>query len=39
VTEHVSERLIRLPFYNNLDGESQERVIRAIREFPWDPMQ
>jgi dTDP-4-amino-4,6-dideoxygalactose transaminase len=36
VTEHVSERLIRLPFYNNLDGESQERVIRAIREFPWD---
>jgi dTDP-4-amino-4,6-dideoxygalactose transaminase len=38
VTEHVSERLIRLPFYNNLDGESQERVIRAIREFPWDQM-
>ena len=36
VTEDVSERLIRLPFYNNLDGESQERVIRAIREFPWD---
>jgi len=35
VTEHVSERLIRLPFYNNLDSESQERVIRAIREFPW----
>jgi dTDP-4-amino-4,6-dideoxygalactose transaminase len=39
VTEHVSERLIRLPFYNNLDGESQERVIRAIREFLLDPMQ
>ena len=38
VTEHVSERLIRLPFYNNLDGESQERVIRAIREFPWESM-
>lgn len=36
VTEHISERLIRLPFYNNLDRESQERVIRAIREFPWD---
>jgi dTDP-4-amino-4,6-dideoxygalactose transaminase len=36
VTEHVSERLIRLPFYNNLDRESQERVIRAIREFPWE---
>ena len=36
VTEHVSERLIRLPFYNNLDRESQDRVIRAIREFPWD---
>lgn len=36
VTEHVSERLIRLPFYNNLDAESQDRVIRAIREFPWN---
>lgn len=36
VTEHVSERLIRLPFYNNLDSESQDRVIRAIREFPWN---
>lgn len=36
VTEHVSERLIRLPFYNNLDVESQDRVIRAIREFPWN---
>jgi len=36
VTEYVSERLIRLPFYNNLDSESQGRVIQAIREFPWD---
>lgn len=36
VTEHVSERLIRLPFYNNLDRQSQERVIQAIREFPWE---
>lgn len=36
VTEHVSERLIRLPFYNNLDSEGQDRVIRAIREFSWD---
>jgi len=36
VTEHVSERLIRLPFYNNLDSESQGRVIQTIREFPWD---
>ncbi len=36
VTEHVSERLIRLPFYNNLDADSQDRVIRAIREFPWN---
>lgn len=30
VTESVSDRLLRLPFYNNLAGEEQERVIEAV---------
>jgi dTDP-4-amino-4,6-dideoxygalactose transaminase len=33
VTEQVSERLIRLPFYNQLTGDDQARIIDAIREF------
>jgi dTDP-4-amino-4,6-dideoxygalactose transaminase len=33
VTESVSNRLIRLPFYNELDFEAQDRVIEAIEEF------
>jgi dTDP-4-amino-4,6-dideoxygalactose transaminase len=33
VTEDVSDRLLRLPFYNTLDNPSQSRVIDAIREF------
>lgn len=33
VTEYVSERLLRLPFYNMLTLEDQERVIEAILEF------
>jgi dTDP-4-amino-4,6-dideoxygalactose transaminase len=33
VTESVSDRLLRLPFYNNLSGDEQERVIEAI--FAW----
>jgi dTDP-4-amino-4,6-dideoxygalactose transaminase len=33
VTESVSDRLLRLPFYNALDEESQARVIGAVREF------
>jgi len=33
VTEDVSDRLLRLPFYNNLSGADQSRVIHAIQEF------
>jgi len=33
VSEEKSERLLRLPFYNNLSREDQDRVITAIREF------
>jgi dTDP-4-amino-4,6-dideoxygalactose transaminase len=31
VTEAVSERLVRLPFYTSLSEEDQERVIEAVR--------
>jgi dTDP-4-amino-4,6-dideoxygalactose transaminase len=33
VTEDVSDRLLRLPFFNDLSEEDQERVICAILEF------
>jgi dTDP-4-amino-4,6-dideoxygalactose transaminase len=33
VTEDVSDRLLRLPFYNDLSAEDQNRVIRAVREY------
>lgn len=33
VTEQVSDRLIRLPFYNNLAEPDQIQVVEAIREF------
>ncbi len=33
VTEDVANRLVRLPFYNNLDPDEQKRVIEAAREF------
>ncbi len=33
VTEHVSDRLLRLPFYNDLTPEDQARVVAAILEF------
>lgn len=32
VTESVSDRLVRLPFYNDLTEADQERVVGAIRE-------
>jgi dTDP-4-amino-4,6-dideoxygalactose transaminase len=35
VTEDISDRLVRLPFYNSFAGEEQSRVIEAIREFPF----
>jgi len=33
VTEDVSDRLLRLPFYNDLSEENQEKVVDAILEF------
>ena len=33
VSETVSDRLLRLPFFNSLDPASQGRVIDAIRDF------
>lgn len=33
VTENVSDRLVRLPFYNDLTESDQERVVAAIREI------
>jgi dTDP-4-amino-4,6-dideoxygalactose transaminase len=33
VTEDVSARLARLPFYTGLDAATQDRVIDAAREY------
>lgn len=33
VTEDVSERLVRLPFYNDLSEEDQASVVAAVREL------
>ena len=33
VTESVSDRLLRLPFYTNLTDEDQKSVIEALKEF------
>ena len=33
VTEEVSERLLRLPFFNDISRDEQARVVDAIREF------
>jgi dTDP-4-amino-4,6-dideoxygalactose transaminase len=33
VTEDVSDRLIRLPFFNDLSSADQESVINAIKDF------
>ena len=37
VTESISDRLVRLPFYNDLSAELQSDVIHAIREFSVAP--
>jgi dTDP-4-amino-4,6-dideoxygalactose transaminase len=34
VTENVSDRLLRLPFYNVLDESKQARVLEALEQFP-----
>ncbi len=33
VTEAVSDRLVRLPFYNDLSREQQARVVKAVLEY------
>jgi dTDP-4-amino-4,6-dideoxygalactose transaminase len=33
VTEDMSDRLLRLPFYNDLDEADQARVVKAIQDF------
>ena len=33
VTEHVSDRLLRLPFFNNLTKDEQQQVIAALLQF------
>jgi dTDP-4-amino-4,6-dideoxygalactose transaminase len=41
VTERVSDCLVRLPFFNDLDGADQETVMSAVRSWnpahPWSP--
>ena len=34
VTEDVSDRLLRLPFYNDLTDQDQAEVIDRVRQFP-----
>lgn len=37
VTEDISDRLVRLPFYNSLTDEDQDRVIAGVESFAqWD---
>lgn len=36
VTEHVSDCLLRLPFYTDMTEAEQERVITALTEFCWN---
>jgi len=36
VTEDVSDRLVRLPFYNDLTEADQARVVTAVGEFRWE---
>jgi dTDP-4-amino-4,6-dideoxygalactose transaminase len=33
VTEDISDRLVRLPFYTNMDPADTERVIEAVCAF------
>jgi dTDP-4-amino-4,6-dideoxygalactose transaminase len=35
VTEAVSDRLLRLPFYNQLTEADQASVVAAVKEFGW----
>ena len=33
ITEDISDRLVRLPFYNSLTTEEQDKVIHVVKEF------
>jgi dTDP-4-amino-4,6-dideoxygalactose transaminase len=33
VSEDVSDRLLRLPFYNDLDEATQNRIVETVRQF------
>jgi dTDP-4-amino-4,6-dideoxygalactose transaminase len=33
VAEDISDRLLRLPFYNDLEQWQQDKVIQAVRSF------
>jgi dTDP-4-amino-4,6-dideoxygalactose transaminase len=35
VTEDISDRLLRLPFYNDLTGSDQQAVVDALLDFDW----
>lgn len=35
VVEDVSDRLLRLPFYNDLTSDALDRIVTAIRSFVW----
>jgi len=35
VTEEISDRLLRLPFYNDLTEADQARVVAAVKDFNW----
>ena len=36
VTEEVSDRLVRLPFYNDLTEADQARVVAVLKDFRWE---
>jgi dTDP-4-amino-4,6-dideoxygalactose transaminase len=36
VAEEMSERLLRLPFYNDLSEADQEYIVSAMHDFRWD---
>jgi dTDP-4-amino-4,6-dideoxygalactose transaminase len=36
ITEEISDRLLRLPFYNDLTEADQARVLCGLREFKWE---
>ena len=36
VTEEVSDRLVRLPFYNDITEADQARVLCGLKEFKWE---